>query len=172
MLRIIGAVLVVGGCTGLGFFYRLRLQEALWQLRTMYRILEMFISEIRYGKATLPECCRQIGGKVNHPYRDALLKINKEVLKNDGRSFYEIWKNCMASALMELPVTKQEREVFMNFCSNTNHTDNLMQIKTLEQYRDILESYIKNRENNLEKQGRLATGLGIMSGLLLAVILV
>ncbi|HKM34820.1 MAG TPA: stage III sporulation protein AB [Lachnospiraceae bacterium] len=172
MLRIAGAICIVCGCTGLGFYYRNRFQEALWHLRYMQQILEMFMSEIRYGKATLPECCRQVGTKVENPYKDALLAIHREAEKHSGRSFYEIWLACMEQALKEVPVTKQEKVIFIEFCSCSNHSDNQMQIRTLEQYRDMLVNYIKCREDNLEKQGRLATGLGVMSGLLIAVILI
>lgn len=172
MLRIAGAVFIVFGCTGLGFYYRKRFHDALWHLRYMRQILEMFMSEIRYGKATLPECCRQVGTKVENPYKDALLTIQKEAEKRSGRSFYEIWMEVMESALKEVPVTKQEKSIFLEFCSCSNHTDNQMQIRALEQNRDMLNNYIECREDNLEKQGRLAMGLGVMSGLLISVILI
>lgn len=172
MLRIAGAICIVFGCTGLGLFYRKRFRDALWHLRSMQQILEMFMSEIRYGKATLPECCRQVGSRVENPYKDALLSIHREAEKQNGSSFYDIWRACMEETLKEAPVTKQEKEIFIEFCSCSNHTDNQMQIRTLEQYRDMLVNYIKCREDNLDKQGRLAMGLGVMSGLLIAVILI
>ena len=172
MLRIIGAICIILGCTGLGLYYRRRFQDALWHLRYMQQILEMFMSEIRYGKATLPECCRQVGTKVENPYKDALLSIHKETEKHNGSSFYEIWQAGMEQALKEVPVTKQEKGIFTEFCSCSKHTDHQMQLRTLEQYRDMLINYIRCREDNLEKQGRLATGLGVMSGLLIAVILI
>lgn len=58
MLRIIGACCIVLGSTGIGFWYRRRLYEAIWHLRCMKQILEFFMGEIRYGKATLPEIGR------------------------------------------------------------------------------------------------------------------
>lgn len=171
VFRIIGACLIIAGSTGIGFWYRSRFYRALWHLRYMQRILELFMSEIRYGKATLPECCRQIGQKSEEPYRKALLTIHKE-MGSRNRGFYEVWREYMEAALLEVPVSKDEKEIFLGFSAGCGLTDNKMQIRAIEQYRDMLAGAVKNRERDLEKQGRMAAGLGIMSGLLLAVILI
>ena len=68
MLRILGAGFILAGCTGIGLFYKQRFHEALWHLRYMEQVLERFISEIRYDKATLPECCKRIGERTKQPY--------------------------------------------------------------------------------------------------------
>lgn len=172
MLRIVGAVLIIGGCSGIGFFYKKRFGVSLWHVRYMQQILERFMSEIRYGKATLPECCRQVGEKACEPYKTALLAIYEGVDSWDGAGFYERWQEYMGQALLEIPVTKEEKEIFLKFSTGCGFTDNQMQIRVIEQYKDMLATAVKNRENDLEKQGKMAAGLGIMSGLLLAVILV
>lgn len=172
MLRIVGAVMIIGGCSGIGFFYKKRFQESLWHVRYMQQILERFMSEIRYGKATLPECCKQIGEKAAEPYKTALLDIYEGMDRRDGTGFRERWQEYMAQALSDIPVTKEEKEIFLNFSAGCGLSDNQMQIRAIEQYKDMLATAVKNRENELEKQGRMAAGLGIMSGLLLTVILV
>ncbi len=171
MLRLIGAVLIIGGSTGIGFWYRQKFHTALWHLRYMVQILELFMSEIRYGKATLPECCRQIGQKAEEPYKTALIKIHKAMESREG-SFPDQWQEWMGEALAEIPVSKNEKEIFLEFSGGCNLADNQMQIRAIEQYRDMLAGAVRNREKEIEKQGRMAAGLGIMSGLLLAVILV
>ena len=47
-----------------------------------------------------------------------------------------------------------------------------MQLQAAAGYRDMIESSIKSREEEVQKQGRMAAGLGIMGGLLLTVILI
>lgn len=171
MLRVAGAFCIISGCTGIGLWYRARLHTAVWHLRYMQQILNLFISEVRYGKATLPECCKQVGEKAKEPYRGAMLSIYAEMGRHDGESFYEKWQIKMKQALREIPVTSAEKEMFLEFCECSGLSDNQMQIRAIEQYRDMLAYAVKNREDNLEKQGRLASGLGVMGGLLLTVIL-
>ena len=55
MLRLFGAILIFAGCTALGLFYRTRYYESIRLLKTMEKILDLFISEVRYGKSTLHE---------------------------------------------------------------------------------------------------------------------
>lgn len=172
MLQIIGAICIVAGCSGIGFYYRMRFREALWHLRYMKQILEMFMSEIRFDKATLPECCRRIGAVSKAPYGEALTLVFEAMQEDAGTSFYEKWKENMDKALSELPLETEERRIFSELAENSGIADNLMQLKVLEQRRDLLDVSIKNREENLDKQCRMASGLGVMSGLLLAVLLI
>lgn len=172
MLKLIGASCIIAGSTGIGFWYRNRFHAALYHLRCMQRILERFMSEIRYGKATLPECCRKIGENAEEPYRTALLSVYQGMAAHDGSNFFQKWQEHMGQAVMEAPVSKAEKEIFLGFAGCSGLADNQMQIRAIEQYRDMLVSAIKSREADLEKQGRMAAGLGIMSGLLLAVVLI
>lgn len=171
MLRLTGAVCIIAGCTGMGIFYRQRLHTAVRHLHYMQWILELFISEVRYGKSTLPECCRQAGEKAREPYGQALLSIYREMEQHDGYNFHEKWQAQMGKALKELPLTAAEKNIFLGFSECSGLVDNRMQVRAIEQYRDMLANAVKSREDNLEKQGRLAAGLGIMSGLLLTVVL-
>ena len=172
MFRIMGAVLIVAGCTAIGFFYKERFRDGLRHLRSMQQILELFMSEIRYGKATLPECCGNIASKVVQPYGEGLKRIWENMKGPEGLGFVENWNKHMGYAIERVPVTKQEKEMFLGFASCLGLSDNQMQVRAIEQYRDMLASAIKCREAELERQSRMATGLGIMSGLLLAVILI
>lgn len=180
MFRVAGAMLIIGGCSGIGFWYRRRFHTALWHLRYMQRTLELFMSEIRYSKSTLPECCRKVGEKAEEPYKTALLEIYHGMLpsvhsgleRTGGTGFSDKWREVMGQALREIPVSQEEKEMFLGFSACCGLADNQMQIRAIEQYRDMLTTAIRNRERDLEKQGRMAAGLGIMSGLLLAVILI
>lgn len=170
MLRIVGAGLVMAGCSGIGFWYRKRFYLGLKHLQAMRQILELFMSEIGYGKAALPECCKKIGERAEDPYKEALLQIHERMKKKES-SFRECWHTEMGKALLGLPVTEKEKEIFLGFPDCCGLQDGRMQIRAIEQYRDMLNAAIIHREAELEKQGRLAAGLGIMSGLLLIIVL-
>lgn len=171
MLRIVGAVFIIMGSTGVGLCYKGRFHTALWHLRYMYQILELIMSEIRYGKSTLPECCKHIASKVSEPYSAALIGIWEAMESHVGTGFAENWRVQMEKALLDVPVTKREKEMFLGFSSCCGLSDNQMQVRAIEQYRDMLANSIKMRENELEKQSKMAAGLGIMCGLLITVIL-
>lgn len=172
MLRIAGAVMIMGGCTAIGFFYKEKCYAGLKHLQVMQQILELFMSEIRYGKATLPECCGNIAKKVVQPYGQALEEIWQGTQWQSGSGFTENWRIHMEQALVNVPVSKREKEMFLGFASCCGLNDNRMQVRTVEQHRDMLASAVKARETEVQKQGKMAAGLGIMSGLLLTVVLI
>lgn len=172
MLRLVGALLIIGGCSGLGFYYRLQLYEGLKHMRLLRQMLEMIMSEIRYNKSTLPECCRQIGKKTEEPYASALLQIYETVNAKNGQGFAACWQSEMGRCLSELPITKKETDMVLGFATCGGLNDYSMQIRAIEQYRDMLNDGVKRREEALYKQGRAAACLGIMSGLLLVIVLV
>lgn len=170
-LRLLGAFFIVAGCTGMGFYYRRRLREALEYLRGMCRLLEQFQSEVRYGKATLPECCKRVGERAGSPFGEALCAVYAHTRQHTGDSFYQVWRTQMEKAVSGLPLTPEEKGFFLDFPKNMGLSDQLLQLRTIEQYRELLQGAVREREEKLEQQGRLAAGLGIMSGLLLTVLL-
>lgn len=171
MLRIIGGVLVIGGCSGLGLWYRWELGEGLGYLRKLREMLEMIMSEIDYHKSTLPEACRQAGLRMEEPFKSSMVKLHELLNGENEVDFQEAWKLEMGECLMGLPISAKEKEMVLGFAGGGSLSDYHMQIRTIEQYRDMLDSSIKKREAEIQKQGKMATGLGVMSGLLLVIIL-
>lgn len=171
MLRVAGALLILSGCIGLGMFYKSRFLESIGHLRVMQNILEYFISEIRYGKATLHECLAVTAGRVDEPYKKALQNVADALKKEEGKGFAECWQHEMGKLLNTLPVSRAEKEMFLKPGQSCGQWDGQMQIRVLEQYRDMLADAIRIREKNIIQQGKLAASLGIMGGLLLTVIL-
>jgi len=172
MQRVVGIIFIIAGCSGLGLVYRQDLCQGLQELRNLKHMLEMLMSEIRYHKSTLPEACRQVGKRTQEPYGSALLSLYDMLREHNGKSFREGWRENMEKCLKKLPVSEKERDMVFGVGECEGFSDPDMQLRAMEQYRDMLESRVKTREAQLHQQGRMAAGLGIMSGLLLVIILI
>ena len=171
MLRLFGAILIFSGCTALGIFYRTRYYESIRLLKTMEKILDLFISEVRYGKSTLHECLFMIAEKTEEPFRGTMLSVGKLLQKEDGRDFSACWEEAFAVLLQKLPLTKEEKESFLSFAKVKGLKDWQMQVRVMEGHRDAIKEARRIREQNVLQQGKLATGLGIMGGLFLIIVL-
>ncbi len=171
MLRVLGGLLVIGGCSGLGLWYRFELGEGLRHLLKIRELLELLMSEIDYRKSTLPEACRQVGLRLEEPFQSSLLRIYEQADSRGMEDFGSAWRQEMGSLVDGLPFSGKEKEMVLGFADSGSLSDCRMQIRVIEQYRDMIDSSARMREMQLQKQGRMATGLGIMSGLLLVVIL-
>lgn len=129
------------------------------------------MSEVRYSKATLPECCGRLGERTQEPYRQALLDIYEAMKENTGEGFGQVFRRRMKECLSQIPVRKEEKELFVRFAEGSGFEDGRMQLRSMEQYNDRLQSIIECSERELAEKSRLALGLGAMSGLLLVIIL-
>ena len=54
-MQMLGGFLILLGCFGMGLWYRQQFLGRLYTIRELIRILEQWISEIRYNGSTLPE---------------------------------------------------------------------------------------------------------------------
>ena len=163
--------MIIGGCMGLGLWYREQFRGRLIALRQMARVLELFAGEIRYGKSTLPECCGQLANHVEEPYRKCFRDIFQQMEKNDGITFAAIYRDCMQSCLQELPLSGDDRNLMLTLFSEHDFADGEMQIRSLARRSEVLEETINVLERDMREKCRLAVGMGVMSGLLLVIVL-
>lgn len=139
-------------------------------LRELQRIQELLVGEIRYGKATLPECCLHIAKRLPQPYRQSLFDIYNRMRENTGEGFASVFTQEMEGCLVKLPLTCEDRKIFLSLFSEGGFGENGMQIRTIEQSRELLQHTVDRLEQENREKCRMAVGLGAMSGLLLLII--
>ena len=91
--------------------------------------------------------------------------------ENQGDSFRGVFCETMEKCLKELPITAQDREDFLSFAKGQSFEDGSMQLRTIEQSKELLQATAQRLEKENAEKCRMAVGLGAMSGLLLVVIL-
>ena len=171
MLRLLGGMMIVTGCFGMGLWYRQQFIRRLQVLRVLLGILELLMGEIQYGKATLPECCKRVGERQTEPYRSALLQIYQVMSRNNGECFPKVFRENMEACLKEVPLSGEDREHFLAFAAGESFEDGRMQLRAIERSRELLLLSTEKMEKENAEKCRMAVGLGAMSGLLLVIIL-
>lgn len=131
----------------------------------------MLISEVRYSKATLPECCRHVAERVEEPLKGCLKQVYEKMCDNTGRGFGEIFVEQMRTGLTALPIRSADGEVFLRFALQSGFAEGDMQIKWMEQSREQLAHTVEVLEAEIAGKSRIALSLGAMSGLLLVILL-
>jgi hypothetical protein len=77
----------------------------------------------------------------------------------------------MERCLKDTPLTIQDRENFLSLFAEHGFEDENMQIRVIEQGREVLQQSIDCVERENREKCRMAVGLGAMSGLLLLIVL-
>lgn len=155
----------------MGYWYRSQFIQRLRHLRIMSDIFDRMMSEICYSKATLPECCRRLGERLEAPYGEAFSDIYKQLKANTGEDFGQVYISRMKLCLELLPVKDKDKEIFLQFAECAGFEDGRMQLRSIEQCNDMLKTEIGKLEKETAEKSRVALGLGAMSGLLLVIVL-
>lgn len=163
--------MIFSGCLGLGIWYRLQLSGRIKTIRTLRNILELLASEVRYGRATLPECCGHSARYLPVPFDDVFRAIGKRMEENTGISFGDVFREEMDDVLKKLPLKEEDREHFVQFTSQTGFIDGQMQLHAIEQSAELLHATEEKLELENAEKSRMAVGLGAMGGLLLIIML-
>lgn len=156
----------------MGLWYRERLTGRLSCLRDLQRIQELFISEIRYGRATLPECCSRLAERLQEPYRACFHAVYERMRENAGEVFGQVFREELKPCLDKLPLAETDKESFLSLFPECGFEEERMQIGTIEQNRELLQRTITELEQEHKEKCRMAVGLGALSGLLLVVVLI
>ncbi|MBR1702474.1 MAG: stage III sporulation protein AB [Lachnospiraceae bacterium] len=164
---------------GLGSWYRRRFIGRVKALRTLVKILELFRGEIRYGKAAMPECCKNMAIRLEEPYRESLqnvYRIYSEYQVYGGAcgerfTFRDVFCAEMEQCFADLPLKPEDKTAFLEPFQGRGFQDGEMQMKYLEQGIEQLRDLIGIAERELPGKCRLALSLGGMCGLLMVIVL-
>ena len=164
--------LVVAAGAGMGFSGSMRLSE---QIRILEKLLQMVIclkGEIRCGNASLPDAFYGAAGRMNGKYREFLISAADRMKAGTGEKLSQICRECAESALKKSCLTHGEKDAFFSFGEYLGYMDLEMQMRQLSLYENNLEAEILKRKAEVSGKKKLYQGIGILGGLLLAVLLV
>ena len=171
-MQMLGGFLILLGCFGMGLWYRQQFLGRLYTIRELIRILEQWISEIRYNGSTLPECFRQTGRQRKDRLGEICTEVYREYAETEDAGFLELAEKSFRRQLRMLPLKKEDIEEFLRFAEKEGYADETMQIKSIELSRQGLEHTADMQQREITQKCRLSVGLGAMSGLLILLLLV
>ena len=91
---------------------------------------------------------------------------------SSGEKLSQICRECAESALKKSCLTHGEKDAFFSFGEYLGYMDLEMQMRQLSLYENNLEAEILKRKAEVSGKKKLYQGIGILGGLLLAVLLV
>ena len=110
-MQMFGGGLILIGCLGLGLWYRQQMVLRLHFTRELICILEQWISEIRYNRSSLPECCRQIGRQRKDCLGEICDSVYREYAASEAAGFLEFAQELPTQAKAPAPKKRGYRAV-------------------------------------------------------------
>lgn len=171
LLKISGCLLVIAATTLTGITRADKIQEQYRQMRVLQRLLYMLESEIRYAHTHLGEIFLRVSRRVKEPYRDWLLYMEKRMGQTDSGTFETIWRQAVTANLSRSGLPAREVDRLSQLGAQLGVMDLELQLRVLSLYQEQLSLNMEEVRQEMRTKIRLCHCLGVMGGLLVAVLL-
>lgn len=170
MLKLFGAVLVVLSCALIGMLQARRMSDRPMQIRRFVRILGQLETEISYGFTPLPDALGRIGKQSAEPFASLFAEIAGRLAKEEA-AVLDIWKHTMVRRWGQTAMRGSEKEVIVQLGFTLGTTDREDQVKHLRLAAKQLETIEAEAEEEKRKYEKMWRSLGLLGGLLIALIM-
>ena len=171
MLHLLGAVLVVIGMVGFGMSYLERERQRISLLEKWEYIMELYLNEIIYKKQPLSLASIEVGRKIQGCEGEVLRRIGEKLGNGMEDFFSEVWKKEWKNILKELELSKEEKELVIQFQTFTGFENEEIQKNMIlvqqEKWKKIRE---RAQDENREKK-KIILVLSFSVGMLIVLIL-
>ena len=170
-MKTAGIILILFSGTGLGLCKSMELTARLRILEELVQLLLLLKGEIRCTGAALEDAFGDVAAKMSGEYRLFLTETARRLQKRPGITFDTIFREC---AIRNLPLQKlsvQERESFLSLGEKLGYLDREMQVAQLTLLEEELSMLIRSLKSVMPKQQKTYRSMGILGGMLLAILL-
>lgn len=138
------------------------------------QILFFLKGEIRCGNSSLPDAFREIAAKISGFFGTILRDAAQEMEDTGGKNLEEIMEFCIQRNFYQGnpggSQRKEEMEILRTLGRRLGYLDREMQIKQIELLETDVEEQRRQLREKMPEQKKICQSLGIMGGILLAVL--
>ena len=164
-MKTAGIILILFSGTGLGLCKSMELTARLKILEKLAQLLLLLKG------ATLEDAFLDAAAKMPGEYRLFLKETAGWLQQRPGITFDEIFRECAARLLPLYKLSEEERESFLSLGEKLGYLDREMQVAQLTLLEEELGYRIKTLKSAMPKQQKTYQSMGILGGILLAVLL-
>ena len=171
LIRIIGTLLVMAGSVGFGIYFSAKEKFRVQDLLEFKKALMILASEIEYMRATLAEACANISKRTSHGVREIFSDFSDSLAQNEGETAYQLWTAALQKNSQKIFLAQEDKIIFEDFGKTLGYLDKQMEKNAI----DFAVKYIDEKAASLQKQSdknkKMYRSLGVIGGLLIAVVL-
>ena len=142
------------------------------EMRYLQGLVLRIRGELWYSRTMLPDIFRRLAGEMKEPSGRWLSEMAARMCRKDGGNLVEIWSREVEIRLTENTIPEEERQRLTELGSFLGHADIEMQIRYLDRYLEELADATKKRQSMLGEKKKLYRSLGMIGGILIAVMLI
>lgn len=172
MLKIIGSVLVIFGCTAMGFYMVDRMKRHIRELEQVKKQLLFMEGEIRVGFRPIKDIFAQLEQRTEGDWNAFYSFVQKSMEGEVQCSLGRVWQDGIKETLKTSLLHQNEKRIWRELGENLGYLDKEMQIALLKICEEHFEEFRLQAEEYLKGNAKIYQTLGIMGGIFLTIIFV
>jgi len=170
MIRILGALLVIGGAAAVGFSAVRGLNKRVRTLRAFLAALELMERELSFRLTPMPELLDELSVRMPEPVRTFFTTCRAGLETLGERDLGQLWRVGLEDA--QLGLQREELALLEELGDVLGRFDSEGQQAALTRVRTQLEHCLCGAQENRAKQSKMYGALGLSAGALLVIMLV
>jgi len=170
MIKLLGALLIIGTTTWTGFEVSRHLTRRPKQLRMFRDSLQVLDAEIMYNHTPLREAATKISTQIPEPAAN-FYHLFAEKLSQRNVNAKSAWKESLDDIWSQTDMKKSEYEILMQFGENLGKHDRQTQQKQILLAAAHLEREESDAREKQKQYEKIARSLGVLTGLLFIILL-
>lgn len=171
MIKLIGAVIVLGSLAVMGFIKALSLEKRLEILNEFEKSLVLLTGEIKYSAATLPEAVSSVGNRTNGYIKDFYNNVSKRVAGSPEIMFSKIWEEEIKNIFNVEMLDTEDAEIISELGAQLGHLDISMQLRSIELCIKRLNERQLDAAEIIKTKSKLYKTMGVAGGALITLVL-
>ncbi|MDE6406242.1 MAG: stage III sporulation protein AB [Lachnospiraceae bacterium] len=171
MYKAVGFLCILAGCAGWGHSLAGQEKERVRHLRVLSQMLGQMRSEISYGKHTMPEICLLLKELNDECYSECFGRIYKRTAGEGGTDFPRVWEEELGKCMEPFPLREDEKRTVAELAKSLRFREEGGQAGRVGQAEAFLEGRYRQAEETCENKSKMIHSVSILTGLLLAILL-
>ena len=172
VLKIIGSICILFGCSAVGFCLVDQMRKRLQELLFLRKQLAFMEGEIRHGLRNLPEIMFSMEQRCTGEWKVFFHRVAEKMYEEKNAPLTEIWKDTMREVLQVSRLTVKQKKEWEELGENLGYLDCEMQLVLLQICQEHFQDFIREEQEKYKKHARLYQTMGGMSGIFLVVIFI
>ncbi|MCL2603683.1 MAG: stage III sporulation protein AB [Defluviitaleaceae bacterium] len=171
LMRLAGAAAVVCGAAALGFYYAAQEAQRALDLLEFKKALMVLSSEIEYMRTPLPVAAVNIGKRAERWVGPMFTRFGELLALSEGETAYQVWMKVITEVKDGTHLAQEDWKVVEGFGKTLGYLDRQMQQNAIRYAVDYIDEKAAGLQQQADKNRKMYRSLGIIGGLLLAVVL-
>lgn len=172
MFKLLGCLMVIVGCSSIGFLYGETLNKRLKQLKEFEKIILHINNEITYLFTPLPELLYKISSKSEEPFDHITKKVSKLLSLNEVEDVYEAFHIAIEENRHNLYLKDDDMNLIYDFAKNIGQCDVDGQKSILSYTKINTQKAIEEAEKVRNKNLKIYRYLGVTAGAMLVIMMI